>query len=104
MGREHDAGEPMGPIYPEHGGRMLLVDLATLCALLPRWIEQTTEHADGFHQWAMRVGEMGLNESARRIEEATMCITACNRALQAALRSLETPLMSLPTDVRHTGE
>jgi len=63
--------------------------LTKLRVLLPHWIEHNEEHADSFRQWAARVTEMGQDESARQIEEAVAHITACNQALDAALKSLE---------------
>lgn len=91
---EHSAGWTIEHVYPERGGRMVLVDIATLCALLACWIEHNTERANGFHLWAMRALEMGWGEGARQLEEATSYLTACNQALNAALRSLESPTIS----------
>ncbi len=76
-------------IFPERGGRMVLVDWATLYALLPHWIAHNAEHADGLRQWAARAAEIGQVESAQQIAEAAARLAACNRALAAALKSLE---------------
>ncbi|MCX7681093.1 MAG: hypothetical protein N2508_03855 [Anaerolineae bacterium] len=89
MGTASDAGLIIERIRPEPGGRMVLVDLVTLCALLAGWIEQNEAYADSFQQWAARIAEIGREESARHIEAAVAHIAACNRALGAALRSLE---------------
>lgn len=75
-------------VYPERGGRMVLVDWATLYALIPDWIAHNKSRADGFRQWAACVAEIGRDESARQIEEAVAHIAACNQALDAALKSL----------------
>jgi hypothetical protein len=64
-------------------------DLTKLRVLLPHWIAHNEEHADNFRQWAVRVREMGRDESARQIEAAVARMAACNRALDAALQSLE---------------
>jgi len=64
-------------------------ELAKLRILLPHWIEHNEEHAERFREWAGKAREMGLEEVARRIEEAVGHMAACNEALTAALKALE---------------
>jgi len=64
-------------------------DLDKLRILLPHWIEHNEEHAESFREWAGKAREMGLEEVARRIEEAARHVAACNEALTAALEALE---------------
>ncbi len=80
---------PTDLVYPERGGRMVLIDWATLYALIPDWIAHNQSRANSFRQWAARAGEIGQGESARQIEAAVAHMDACNRALDAALKSLE---------------
>ncbi len=76
-------------IYPECGGRMVLVDIATLYALLPDWIARNAERVDSLRRWAERATEIGRDEVARQIAVAAAHIVACNQALNAAVESLE---------------
>lgn len=64
-------------------------DLAKLRILLPHWIEHNDEHAASFREWADKAREMGLEEVARRIEEAVEQMAASNEALTAALGEIE---------------
>jgi hypothetical protein len=72
-----------------HGEKGHPDELAGLRVLLPHWIAHNEEHADNFRQWAARAAGIGLDESARQIEAAVVHMAACNRALDAALQSLE---------------
>jgi len=64
-------------------------DLAKLCILLPHWIEHNEEHAERFREWAEKAREMGLEEVARRMEEAVERMGDCSAALVEALKALE---------------
>jgi hypothetical protein len=72
-----------------HEGEARPDDLTKLRVLLPHWIEHNEEHAGSFRQWAARAAGMGQDESARQIEAAAAHMIACNRVLDAALKSLE---------------
>jgi len=52
-------------------------------------IEYNEEHAERFREWAGKAREMGLEEVARRIEEAAEQMAPCNEALIAAQEVLE---------------
>jgi len=85
----HNLEQTTDLVYPQHGGRMVLVDWATLYALLPDWIAHNQSRADGLRQWAMHIQANGQDETAQQIIEAAERMAACNQALDAARKLLE---------------
>ncbi len=89
MNQTHNLEQTTDLVYPQHGGRMVLVDWAMLYALLPHWIARNQSRADGFRQWALHIQANGQDETAQQIIEAAERMAACNQALDAALQALE---------------
>ena len=64
-------------------------DITKLRVLIPHWIDHNEEHAASFRRWADKARALGQEETVQQIEKAVERMAACNKALTAALESLE---------------
>ncbi len=64
-------------------------DLTQLRVLLTCWMVHNEGLVHSLRRWAARAGEIGLDETARQIEEAAAHIVVCNQGLEAVSHSLE---------------